>query len=132
VPATWGGPISAPRVHWWARIANTLAKELRFIIYSFPILNIAAAHGAAYLYVQYHEKHIHLYRWKQKGSLWRLLCRLVVIGGVVGLCITSSGFLYVSHWNYPGTLSASSALIGTSLSITRHGRSNLCRGRRLS
>lgn len=65
-------------------------KELRFIIYSIPILSIAAARGLAVI--------IHK---AQTNRLWQLIlvgASLAVAASVVG----SMCFLQASHLNYPG------------------------------
>ena len=65
-------------------------KELRFILYTFPVLNTAAAAGAARLW---HNRSKSLLSW---------LFSLAILGHLAVNIIMSSGLLYISSLNYPG------------------------------
>lgn len=65
-------------------------KELRFIIYVFPLLNVAAARACHYF-------------WENRlKSVWRTVFALFIGGHlVINLCTTCL-LLYISRFNYPG------------------------------
>ncbi|XP_077987457.1 dol-P-Man:Man(7)GlcNAc(2)-PP-Dol alpha-1,6-mannosyltransferase-like [Glandiceps talaboti] len=65
-------------------------KELRFIIYTFPILNTAAARAITAIFNNF-----------QKSAFYKLLSAAIVGHFVINIMITSM-FLYVSNINYPG------------------------------
>lgn len=65
-------------------------KELRFIVYTVPVLSAVAATGCNRLWMS------------RNKSWWRKLLALATVLHLVINCVTTLGFLYISRLNYPG------------------------------
>ncbi|KAL3852708.1 hypothetical protein ACJMK2_016326 [Sinanodonta woodiana] len=65
-------------------------KELRFIIYVFPVFNVAVASAVTKLWLNRHKSKV---KWFMSA-----IAAAHILGNVLVTCI----FLYISHHNYPG------------------------------
>ncbi|EGC34106.1 hypothetical protein DICPUDRAFT_80121 [Dictyostelium purpureum] len=66
-------------------------KELRFIFYSIPVINMVSSLGAYRLTTTV-----------KLNRFFKLIVSLGIVGIIVGNFLLSMGFLYVSSFNYPG------------------------------
>ncbi|VDK18986.1 unnamed protein product [Anisakis simplex] len=82
--------ITVPIIFYIVAYSFLPHKELRFVIYTFPILNIPAAAFCARLWINRHK------------SLLRRLIALGVCAHLLANCIATSVLLYASSRNYAG------------------------------
>ncbi|KAH9943363.1 Alg9-like mannosyltransferase family-domain-containing protein [Epithele typhae] len=82
--------IMAPYAAFVALISGLGHKEWRFVIYTVPAFNVAAARGATWLVG------------RRKGTLFGRLCFLAVMGMLAANCVATSLLARSSFANYPG------------------------------
>nr|SVE84204.1 EOG090X04MD [Daphnia pulex] len=83
-------PLTLPPLFFVLSYSFLPHKELRFIVYALPLLNVAAAAACSRLWEN-----------RTKGK-WRTLLALVAIGHLVANLVLTSFLLMVSRANYPG------------------------------